>query len=942
MTNATGQISQWLDQSGNGNNATQANSSQQPLLVNPAAINGLGAVRFDGNPSASLGDYLQGNGDVGLSNAYTSFLVYQLSSASNVKQVPSIVGIGTASGNSRAYFIYNQEMRFGAYNYDFGNGFIIPLNTYRIATHRLSTNESVFEQFDATATTSNAFSLTPSGLVVPPPGYTVGSLPSQAMSFAGDIAELIYYRGSLSEADRLAVQQYLQQKYYGVAAAGSSFSYQWQFDGADLPGATNSSLVITNVQFANAGTYDLVVTNFAGATTSSNATLTVVAYPPSIITQPANQIAISGGSANFSISATGTAPLSYFWMRGGVPIAGATSSSYSTNNVQLADSGAQFSCLVSNAYGTILSSNALLTVLNVSGVAGYFTDNNTGDTGPQGPITHVGLIALQITNISTFSLNSIGILFIDESSVGISSALQGRLAEIQTWTSNGGKLIVHDRGPAAVSPNPFLLGTGITPAAYFSTNLDLISPTNNLVVAGPYGTINNTNLDGGNYSAHGYVLASQLPANATAFISIGGAPSNVVCFSYSLGQGMVYYSDIPLDCYLGANTCSGNVIAATLQNIYTPNVLAYVASFSVCSNCPPTINSQPTNQVVLIGGTAAFTVSATGPQSLGYQWQNNGSPISGATNTAYSITNVQFSDAATYSVVVSNAFGSVTSSNAVLAINTTPPSITTQPISLTVQAGSSATFSVSAAGAPPFSYRWQKNSNDIAGATLSGFTITNAQPTDAGTYSVVVTNLYGTATSSNATLTVLTSPPSIVTQPASRTVSIGATVNFSVNATGTAPLTYSWQHDGVPIGGASNASFSITNAQMSNTGSYSVIVTNSFGSITSSNAALSLLEMDHFSWSTISSPQQASSAFAVTISARDSAGALYTDFSSVVDLSAVVNLGGTIENFDSGIWPHSPWITNTAVPGTVAATNAHDGAYGLSDPGWAYRTDVQV
>jgi hypothetical protein len=83
---------------------------------------------------------------------------------------------------------------------------------------------------------------------------------------------------------------------------------------------------------------------------------------PTISTQPANQTVSVNGTANFSVAAGGAAPLSYFWRRNGVPIAGASNSFYTTNNVQLTDSGARFSCLVSNAYGTLLSSNALLTV----------------------------------------------------------------------------------------------------------------------------------------------------------------------------------------------------------------------------------------------------------------------------------------------------------------------------------------------------------------------------------------------------------------------------------------------------------------------------------------------------------------------------------------------------------------------------------------------------
>jgi len=82
-----------------------------------------------------------------------------------------------------------------------------------------------------------------------------------------------------------------------------------------------------------------------------NVSLIFPPSPPVINTQPANQTVAVGGAATFSVVAAGSSPLSYFWSRNGLPIAGATTSSYTTNNVQLSDSGSQFSCLVSNAYG---------------------------------------------------------------------------------------------------------------------------------------------------------------------------------------------------------------------------------------------------------------------------------------------------------------------------------------------------------------------------------------------------------------------------------------------------------------------------------------------------------------------------------------------------------------------------------------------------------------
>src|SRR5262249_25969334 len=153
----------------------------------------------------------------------------------------------------------------------------------------------------------------------------------------------------------------------------------------------------------------------------------------------------------------------------------------------------------------------------------------------------------------------------------LSASLQGRLPAIQAWVNSGGSLIIHDRSAGLLSPNPFLLGTaGITTVRDLVSDIDVVPPGANLVVAGPFGAINNATLDGGNSSAHGYVLRNQLPPLALSILSIGGGSNQVVDFSYPLGQGQIYYSSIPLDFYLDGNGNSG--INAAMQNIYTPNV----------------------------------------------------------------------------------------------------------------------------------------------------------------------------------------------------------------------------------------------------------------------------------------------------------------------------------------------------------------------------------
>jgi len=173
----------------------------------------------------------------------------------------------------------------------------------------------------------------------------------------------------------------------------------------------------------------------------------------------------------------------------------------------------------------------------------------------------------------------------------------------------------------------------------------------------------------------------------------------------------------------------------------------------------------------------------------------------------------------------------------------TGPAIQTQPQSQTVTEGENATFTVAANGTSPLSYQWYFNTNTtLANATNTTFTVTNAQATNAGKYSVVVTNVVGSVTSVFATLTVTApSAPTITNQPAPQTVSVGQTAVFSVIATGTSPLFYQWYFNtNTSLTGGTNATLTLPNAQTNNAGGYSVIVTNSLGAATSVVATLTV------------------------------------------------------------------------------------------------------
>ncbi len=137
-------------------------------------------------------------------------------------------------------------------------------------------------------------------------------------------------------------------------------AYQWRKDGQDIPGATSLVLNRSNVQAADAGDYEIVISNSVTSVTSQVARVTVL-LPPSITTQPVPLNLIKGQTASFSVVASGTEPISYQWLWHGTNIAGATGTSYSKTNVALADAG-PYSVLLANNIGTLLSSSALLSV----------------------------------------------------------------------------------------------------------------------------------------------------------------------------------------------------------------------------------------------------------------------------------------------------------------------------------------------------------------------------------------------------------------------------------------------------------------------------------------------------------------------------------------------------------------------------------------------------
>ncbi|HOX57104.1 MAG TPA: immunoglobulin domain-containing protein [Candidatus Paceibacterota bacterium] len=368
------------------------------------------------------------------------------------------------------------------------------------------------------------------------------------------------------------------------------------------------------------------------------------------------------------------------------------------------------------------------------------------------------------------------------------------------------------------------------------------------------------------------VVAGQNLAYTLTVTNLGPEPAISVTLTDTLPASVTFVSASPGCVHLGGQVVAtvDALAAGSASNftvVVTPNAEGLitntlsVASLTPDPNsdnnsatnvttvfAPPTITVQPDNQTVLAGSNAVFQVTAAGTAPLSYQWRFNGTNLADAVDLVLTLTNVEVAQAGTYAVLVTNDFGSVLSTNAVLTVM--DPFIVAQPQDQAVAAGATATFVASAGGTLPLSYQWRRagsnlaDGENISGAQTASLTVSNVQSADMGNYSVLVTNINGWVASSNAALTA-PFPPVILAQPASQTAVAGSAVSFTIEAAGP-NLAFQWTRggtnlvDGGKINGSATASLTVSNAQAADMAAYSVGVSNSYGSVVSSNALLAL------------------------------------------------------------------------------------------------------
>jgi hypothetical protein len=256
---------------------------------------------------------------------------------------------------------------------------------------------------------------------------------------------------------------------------------------------------------------------------------------------------------------------------------------------------------------------------------------------------------------------------------------------------------------------------------------------------------------------------------------------------------------------------------------------------------PPSISSPLEPQSVNQGQSALFTITAAGSGTLYYLWESNSTPLTGwETKASFTLTTANDPlESFSVGVVISNSWGTnMSSATVTISPSNGPPSapiITSEPVSLAVNAGDTAVFSVTAAG-QSLSYQWQLNNNNltdsalIIGSTTPTLTLSNVFGGSAGSYTVTITNAGGASNSTPAILTV--ADPWINAQPSGLTDLTGGTIDLSVGAIGT-QLTYQWTLNGTNISGATNGRFLSSNAAAGDAGSYAAVVSGTYGAVTS-------------------------------------------------------------------------------------------------------------
>ncbi len=443
-------------------------------------------------------------------------------------------------------------------------------------------------------------------------------------------------------------------------------SYQWRKNGADLAGATTTTLRFASAQATDVGTYTLRASNAIGAVVSDSAVLSVNA-PPVITAQPWPLTTSAGRTVSFTVGVEGPLAPAYQWLKDGTAIAGATAATYTLTNVQPANA-ASYAVVLTNAFGVVTSAAAQLTVQAAATPPsnnawanawvvpfdrGAVSATNVGATGETGEPAHVNSNATATSVWFRWTPQVSGMAQIDT----IGSSLDTALAVYTGTTLAGLTKVVEDDQSGGLN----------TSKALFS----VVSGTTYHIAVGDAGS---SRLGGTIALRYQALVAPSITAPPTAQLAaLGGTATFAVSASGGDLSYQWYRNGAPLS---GATRTTLALSALQPADGGVYHVVAYNFAGSATSgpaalasvDAVPTLLAAPTDLMVTAGESVSLGVVATGAGTVSYQWRRHGLPLAGATAATLGFPRVSRTDAGLYDVIVRAGLTSVVSPAARLAV----------------------------------------------------------------------------------------------------------------------------------------------------------------------------------------------------------------------------------------------------------------------------------
>lgn len=477
----------------------------------------------------------------------------------------------------------------------------------------------------------------------------------------------------------------------GAAFGTPTIGYQWLKGTAALAGKTAASLTLNNLQLADSGSYSLVASNSYGAVTSSIVTLAVQAGPPIVVTDPTGSARYAGQTAKFKVEALGSLPLTFEWLKGGAPVSGGSTDTLTLSPLQAAMAG-DYACKITNPYGSVTSKVATLTVVTApttsypakvladSPIAFWRLGETTGTKaydyvgGFNGTYTNTllgqpGYATADPDKAATFG-PAINSHVADITGIGFATNTGLPSFTIEAWVKGGGQTTdagIVTKGTGA-GGEQFNIDTGAGNHAYrfFVRNAgggavlcsSSVVPNGDwqhvvAVCDGTAGTL--TLYVDGSSAATANIGTTVGILSTTSPLTIGSRQSGIAAFDNqfagSVDEVAVY------DKALDANK--------VYEHFYARHAAGSL----------PAISVQPVSATNYVSLTTLLSVTADGPDGLSYQWRRNGVNVDIGYERTLTLSALEAANGGDYTVVVSNPYGSVTSSVAKLTVLPVPASV---------------------------------------------------------------------------------------------------------------------------------------------------------------------------------------------------------------------------------------------------------------------------